>query len=92
MRRYMDICMAQNCLRDLLNDRLCKRYERLQSELAQGADSERQIHIMKSMKEITDQQKELRSKKFWHIPIHPSMDFSNKEFKLPKNLPGSTDE
>jgi hypothetical protein len=81
MRRYTDYRCAQDCLRDLLNERLSKTYRRLQQELIAAPD--RHSVITREMKGVLDHQKALRSRLFWSNPPHPSMDFAEKELTLP---------
>jgi len=82
MRRYTDYRCAQDCLRDLLTERLNKSYRKLQLEF-NGVSPERIGQITREMKGVLDVQKALRNRIFWATPPHPSMDFPEKELTLP---------
>jgi len=82
MRRYTDYRAAQDCLRDLLMERLIKSYRKLQLEL-NGATPERTGQLTREMRGVLEVQKALRSRIFWATPPHPSMDFPEKELTLP---------
>lgn len=83
MRRYVDYRSAQDCLRDLLQERLGRGYQKLQRELAATAAGEQVRRITKELKVIAEHQKANRSRLFWAVPSYPSLDFSEKEPLLP---------
>lgn len=91
MRRYVDYRCAQDCLRDLLQERLSRSYQKLQRELA-AAPGEDVKRITREMKEILERQKLMRGRLFWTVPPHPSMDFPEKELTLPGIGPADSGE
>lgn len=76
LRRHLDFRAAQDCLRDLLADQLRQSYQKLKNELVQIKDREFQRKLTQEIKETLDRQKTLRSKVFWNVPPHPSVQFS----------------
>lgn len=81
LRRYLDFRGAHDCLRDLLVTKLNGTYQKLKSDLASGGDQDLQRKLMKEIKEIMERQKALKSKVFWRIPPHPSMDLSDDQLR-----------
>ncbi len=85
MRRYIDYRSAQDCLRDLLSERLSGTYRKIARELEMGVPAEKRSKFTKALKEICERQKGVRTRAFWPLPVHPSLHFPQKEAGSPED-------
>lgn len=76
LRRYNDFRTAHDCLRDMLSAKLGCTYQQLKSDLAAAKNSDQQRALTTEIKKVLESQKEIKAKKFWDIPPHPSIDLS----------------
>jgi DNA primase len=77
MWRHNDFKAAHDCLLGLLQERLENEYSSLKAE-AGTPDVEKQLSLTRKLRDVHAKRKILRERKFWDIPIDPSLDVSKK--------------
>lgn len=85
MRTYLDYCSVQDCLRELLVNKLKRDHQQLQHDLSTCSDPDAQKALLAQIKELSDRQKIIQKKMFCRIPPHPSVDFKEEDFRIPSS-------